>query len=79
MIIDPEWRRKGIAWKLLEVIEKRIIEENKVDLIKLETGVRKNEGSTMYKKFGFENCEPFSPISRWELGFAMQKRIRPKK
>ena len=75
MMVDPEWRRKGIAMSLLKAIEEDIRRENKVKLIKLEASNRRKEGPSLYTKFGFELCEPYSLFTQWEYGQAMQKRL----
>ena len=55
MIVDPEFRKMGIAWKILSALESRIIADNhgkeeKIRIIRLETGVRRPEGERIYRK-----------------------------
>ena len=75
LFIDTEFRGRRVASKLLEAAQERAKKEGNVEILRLETGYRRPEGTRLYRSFGFEECEQFSAISEHPLFFAMQKRL----
>jgi ribosomal protein S18 acetylase RimI-like enzyme len=56
--VEPQFRRKGIAFQMLTFLENRARESN-FKAIRLETGDKQQEAINFYKKHGYYEIEKF--------------------
>lgn len=74
MWVAPEGRGQGVGRKLLEAIE-AAARGNGVTILRLETGIRQVEAIGLYRKCGFDDCEPFGGYKLDPLSLFMEKRL----
>jgi putative acetyltransferase len=72
--VEPSVRGNGIATLIMREI---LLITNKLNLkfLKLETGVGLDSALNLYKRFGFEYCEPFGNYSENGYSIFMKKEI----
>lgn len=74
MYVSPRGRGRGVAKKLLALLESRAIASG-CRLLRLETGPYQHEALTLYASAGFERRGPFGDYTNDPLSVFMQKHI----
>jgi putative acetyltransferase len=75
MFVHPEFRRQGIAKKILEQLE-IWANELKYETCILETGNKQKEAVTLYQKLGYEVIPNYGQYEKVESSICMQKKIQ---
>lgn len=75
MFVHPEFRRLGIAKKILEQLE-IWANELKYDTCILETGNKQKEAVILYQKLGYEVIPNYGQYEKVESSICMQKKIK---
>ncbi len=76
MFVDPKMRGKGVGRQLLERIEQLAAAQD-LTVLRLETGVKQPEATSLYRAAGFHMIGPFSPYRAAPMSVFMEKRIKP--
>ncbi len=74
IFVLPEFRRQGIAEKIIRAAEK-LCERKGVERLCLETGIYQPEAIALYAKLGYMECESYLTCVNDELSVFMQKNI----
>jgi GNAT superfamily N-acetyltransferase len=74
MFVQPEWRGKSIAQKILSELEKWAREKNFLSCI-LETGKKQPEAIRLYTKSGYNIIPNYGQYIGIENSICMEKRI----
>ncbi|KLU15222.1 MULTISPECIES: GNAT family N-acetyltransferase [Xenorhabdus] len=74
MFVSPEARRRGVAKKLLNMLEQRA-QQARIPFIRLETGVSQPEAVSLYQRLGYRECGPFGVYCPDPLSIFMEKRV----
>ncbi len=74
MYVDPAWRGRGIARRLMPEAEK-LAARTGARLFKLETGVRQPDAITVYERAGFTRIPNYPPYDRWDLSVCYAKPL----
>ena len=74
MYVAPESRRRGVAWRILDELEREARELGVTRLL-LETGTRQPEAIALYTKAGFSLRESFGDYPPSPLNVFMEKRL----
>jgi putative acetyltransferase len=74
MYVSPRGRGRGVAKKLLALLESRAIGSG-CRLLKLETGPHQHEALALYASVGYEGRGPFGNYTNDPLSVFMQKHI----
>jgi len=75
MFVHPEFRRQGIAKKILEQLEVWA-NELKYGTCILETGNKQKEAVTLYQKLGYEVIPNYGQYEKVESSICMQKKLK---
>lgn len=75
MFVHPEFRRQGIAKKILEQLEVWA-NELKYETCILETGNKQKEAVTLYQKLGYEVIPNYGQYEKVESSICMQKKLK---
>ena len=75
MFVHPEFRRQGIAKKILEQLE-IWANELKYETCILETGNKQKEAVILYQKLGYEVIPNYGQYEKVESSICMQKKIK---
>ncbi|MNV84132.1 putative N-acetyltransferase YsnE [compost metagenome] len=75
MFVHPEFRRQGIAKKILEQLE-IWANELKYETCILETGNKQKEAVTLYQKVGYELIPNYGQYENVESSICMQKKLK---
>lgn len=75
MFVHPEFRRQGIAKKILEQLE-IWANELKYETCILETGNKQKEAVTLYQKVGYEVIPNYGQYENVESSICMQKKLK---
>jgi GNAT superfamily N-acetyltransferase len=75
MFVHPDFRRQGIAKKILEQLE-IWANELKYDTCILETGNKQKEAVILYQKLGYEVIPNYGQYEKVESSICMQKKIK---
>ncbi len=75
MFVDPEARGLKVASKLMHALEALAV-DRKLVAIQLETGIYQPEAIGLYRKYGYEEIEPFGSYLPDPLSLFMEKRLR---
>lgn len=75
MFVHPEFRRLGIAKKILEQLE-IWANELKYETCILETGNKQQEAVILYQKLGYEVIPNYGQYEKVESSICMQKKIK---
>ena len=76
MWADPELRGAKLGAAVLDTVEAAAIADGFTEL-KLETGEHLTAAVALYRKFGFEQCEPWGEYIDSPHSFCMSKRLIP--
>ena len=74
MWVVPAMRGKGVSKAILEALEARAREE-RVGLLRLETGIANHAALALYERAGFTRCGPFGDYRADPLSVFMQKDL----
>ena len=74
VFVSPEYRRRGLATKMLAFIEERL-REGGVRVMCLDTYERMPGAIALYEKYGFKKVEPFPGFEVWPYSVCMEKEI----
>lgn len=74
VFVAPEYRRLGLATKMLAFIEERL-KENGVHTMCLDTYERMPGAIALYEKYGFKIVDPFPGFESWPYSVCMEKEI----
>jgi putative acetyltransferase len=74
MYVRPRGRGRGVAQKLLAMLESHAIESG-CKLFRLETGPYQHEALALYTSAGYERCGPYGEYPDDPLSVFMQKHI----
>ncbi|MEO8821284.1 MAG: GNAT family N-acetyltransferase [Ginsengibacter sp.] len=74
MFVLPEFRGKGIAFKILKELEKWALQLNYAECI-LETGKKQSEAIGLYRKAGYKIIENYGQYTNVANSVCMAKRI----
>lgn len=75
MFVQPDFREKGIASKVLKVLEEWAKELNYTYAV-LETGLRQPEAIALYKKNNYEIIENYPPYEEMENSVCFKKYLK---
>ena len=75
MFVDPSMRGKGVGRLLLERIEAIALKEG-LSLLRLETGVKQPEATSLYRAAGFHFIGPFGHYKDAPMSVFMEKRLK---
>jgi len=75
MFVDPSMRGKGVGRMLLEAIEAIALKQG-LKLLRLETGVKQPEASSLYRAEGFHFIGPFGTYQATPMSVFMEKRLK---
>lgn len=73
MYIKEEYRRKNLANRLLKELELKALDKN-ITTLKLETSEKFKKAFSLYKKNGFNLCEPFGEYVDKPYNTYMEKK-----
>lgn len=74
-VFVPEVHRgKGLAKMIMAALEKALVEKN-VWCAKLETGIHQHEAIGLYRRLGYQECNPFGSYQTDPLSVFMSKRL----
>jgi putative acetyltransferase len=76
MYVSPHGRGRGVAKKLLTLLESRAVGSG-CKLLKLETGPHQHEALALYASVGYERRGPFGDYTDDPLSVFMQKHLSP--
>ncbi|MEM7206236.1 MAG: GNAT family N-acetyltransferase [Pseudomonadota bacterium] len=76
VFVPERWRGRGIAKKLMAVIESAAIERQCYQL-KLETGIYQPEAIGLYEALGYTHCTPFGNYTEDPMSVFMEKNLEP--
>ncbi|GGG58242.1 GNAT family N-acetyltransferase [Paenibacillus radicis (ex Gao et al. 2016)] len=74
IFVDPAYRNKGIASRILSFLEQEIKHAGYHSIL-LETGLVQPESIALYKKFGFVEIERFGPYIHCSSSYCMGKTL----
>jgi GNAT superfamily N-acetyltransferase len=74
MFVVPKFRRRGVAWAILQALETEAIQLGTRRLL-LETGVRQPEAHTLYERAGFHLIPSYGEYVASRLSFCMAKDL----
>lgn len=74
MFVDPEHRRRGIGWPLLEALE-REARALDCDTLVLETGTKQPEAVAFYRRAGYKATPPYPPYVDDPESLCFRKRL----
>lgn len=75
MFVDPSMRGKGVGRVVLERIEAIALQEG-LSLLRLETGVKQPEATSLYRAAGFHFIGPFGNYKDAPMSVFMEKRLK---
>ncbi len=75
MFVDPSMRGKGLGRQLLERIEALALKDG-LNLLRLETGVKQPEATSLYRAAGFHMIGPFGSYKAAPMSVFMEKRLK---
>jgi putative acetyltransferase len=76
MYVQPEQRGRGIGRRVLGELE-AIARAAGLPLLRLETGIHNTEALALYRRAGFQECEPFGDYAPDPLSVFLEKRVEP--
>jgi putative acetyltransferase len=74
VFVDPTWRGRGIAGRLLEAIEAAARSDG-IRLLQLETGARSPDALALYRRLGYRDRGPFGTYGPDPLSVFLEKII----
>ena len=74
LFVTERARGQGIGRLILQTIE-RVAATEGIALLQLETGVKSSEALSLYRHFGYRECEPFGGYQPDPLSVFMQKTL----
>lgn len=74
MYVRPTFRGRGFAIRLLERLEAHA-REQRVSLLRLETGIHQTEAIGLYEQWGFYKIPPFGPYTYDPLSLYYEKPL----
>lgn len=74
MFVRPQFRGLGLGKSMLEQLE-RFTRENKIALLRLETGIYQKEAIGLYESMGYRKCPPFGEYAESPLNIFFEKQI----
>ena len=74
LIVDPDYRRQGIATVLLSQLELAATDSG-FDLLRLETGIDQSESLRLYERLGFRARGPFGDYRPDPLSVFYEKNL----
>lgn len=74
MFVHPDARGNGISHKLMSALETEAA-DRALNWIGLETGVSQPEAIKLYRRSGYEECEPFADYQPDPLSLFMRKTL----
>ncbi len=75
MRAEASLRGQGVGRQLLEHIETIALGQG-LSLLRLETGVKQPEATSLYRAAGFHYIGPFGPYQAVPMSVFMEKRLR---
>ena len=73
--VPPAQRGRGLAKKIIKQLEDVMI-QNKLYIIKLETGPYSKDAIQLYEKLGYSECEHFGSYKKDPLSTFMTKELK---
>ena len=74
MFVRPQFRGQGLGRQMLGHLE-NYAREQKVFLLRLETGVHQKEAIGLYERMGYRRCPPFGEYAESPLNTFFEKKI----
>ncbi len=74
MYVQPDWRGKGVAYRILDRLE-GIARELGYAIIRLETGTRQHAALKLYEGKGYVRRPPFGEYTDDPLSLCYEKRL----
>ena len=74
MIVDETARRKGIGMALLRGAEAEALRLG-AHTVLLEVGTRNTDAQALYRRWGYQSCEPFSPYATSPISIFMPRPL----
>jgi GNAT superfamily N-acetyltransferase len=74
MFVYPEYRRRGIARRILATIELRSLELG-FSVLRLETGTRQPESTSLYQSSGYRSIAPYGEYIGNAYSRCFEKRL----
>jgi ribosomal protein S18 acetylase RimI-like enzyme len=74
MYVRPAFRGRGLGRAILERLE-RVMQEQNIPLLRLETGIHQIEAIGLYERFGFYEIAPFGDYLPDPLSRFFEKRL----
>jgi putative acetyltransferase len=74
MYVRPEFRGRGLGKLMLEHLARHAL-QNRVSLLRLETGIHQKEAIGLYEGFGFKRIAPFGEYKEDPLSIFYEKQI----
>jgi putative acetyltransferase len=74
VFVLDEFRGQGLSWRIMEYLEVAL-EQQGVNLSRLETGIRQPEALGLYRKLGYRERGPFGAYAEDPLSVFMEKRL----
>ncbi|WP_259782069.1 GNAT family N-acetyltransferase [Aestuariispira ectoiniformans] len=75
MFVHPDARGNGISHKLMAALEAEAASRD-LAWIGLETGISQPEAISLYRRSGYEECEPFADYQPDPLSLFMRKALQ---
>ena len=72
--VDPGARGRGVGGALLDALESSLL-AHRIDLARLETGVRQPEALALYERRGYVRIPPFGDYGNDPLSVFYEKRL----
>ena len=76
VFVLDEFRGRGLSARLMRFLESEL-QQRRVDLVRLETGVRQPEALGLYRKLGYRERGPFGAYKPDPLSVFMEKKLGP--
>jgi putative acetyltransferase len=74
MYVDPKARGTGLGRAILAAIEAQATEE-RIPILKLETGIHQAEALALYRSAGYRDCPPFGEYREDPLSLFLEKAL----
>jgi len=74
VFVKPQYRRKGIAERMMESLEKQAAECG-FELLRVETGEKQPESIAMYQKLGYYDIDNYGEYINDPNSVCMEKRL----
>ncbi len=74
MFVRKQFRGLGLARMMLDRLVHYAV-ENKVGILRLETGIYQTEATALYRSYGFERRGPFGEYTEDPLSLYLEKRL----